>query len=731
MSQDTKDLTSRQGWLGTILWLLVFSGVIGFWIAVVEVIFSWSGALFERSNELLLLRLIGGLSDPLILVHVRDNLVGLTLAGLISGLFAAIFYVPVATKYFGLDRDRSHKGALFIVVSTILLLGIIFYAPGIFPYFRKLSPISRLLVYTIPAAALIIFQYHYYKRIDSKDVVASLVFEGLWGMGALKLIKVIASQHGLIGIAAFVALALAAIIFCYLGFRLSRTAARALLRRVSFARIFRPAIVLISVILISYTMYFHFSGFKRLPFNRQASPGPNIVLLVLDTVRADRLSCYGYSRQTTPFIDRVAKDGIKFNRAFTPSPWTLPSHASFFTGLYPSEHQCINGHWWLDDAHVTLAEQLKERGYLTLGYSCNPWIRASSNLDQGFDLLLHPRNFYIGTPSFTGEALWGAWLYLTDIMTYYLDNGAGQANAVCRQWISALARREQPFFLFVNYMEAHSPYPFHDDSYHFFPSVREGKEQVNDAHFNWIDHDSGNKTFNDQELEIIRTWYDGSIYYLDRRVEELVTALRDSGLSDNTVLIILSDHGENLGEHGLWGHEFSMYTSLLHVPLIISYPALPRGKVVEKPFSLLELPQLVMDIVKGKMPRALAGDGSNPEKPKAIFAERFAPVRIIDLFGNKYPGFKSEVFDRDQKSVIKYPYHMIWDSKGADELYRIDEDPGEINNRIKLQRNVYYDLDLLITGFLTEHPEPLLGEGKEGKLDEQARRKLRALGYLE
>jgi len=504
--------------------------------------------------------------------------------------------------------------------------------------------------------------------------------------------------------------------------------------RAGFRRSFSYAGMILSGALICYTCYYHFWGFKRLPLSGGgASGGPNLVMVVIDTVRADRLSCYGYARKTTPFIDSIAAEGVRFTRAYTPSPWTLPSHATFFTGLYPSEHRCINGNWWLESGFTTLAERLKERGYITLAYSCNPWISKYSNLGQGFDLLLNARHIFTGSSMFSGGRALRAWMFVSRPGLMLMDNGAAQANIMCRDWLGALSRKKAPFFLFINYMEAHPPYPLHNQTYRFFPDPDDGPRIIKQADFNWVDHDSGLRPLTEKVGETASAWYDGCLYYLDRNIEELAQTMKERGLDSNTVLIILSDHGELLGEHGLWGHEFSMYHSLLRVPLIIRYPGqLPKGVEAEGIFSLRELPELTMNILGGRAREAVSAYMEAPGDPsdKPVFAERFPPKRTIELFKFRNPNFDETLFDRSQKSVIAWPHHLIWDSKGEDELYKVDADPGELNDLAGEEPEAYNRLVNTIREFRLSHPDPLKDRDGDKELDPDMAEKLKALGYI-
>lgn len=735
MSQNMEKPDIQNFGIIDLILIVVLSGMFGFWIGAAEVIFSLLRILLEPESDLGILQLIVYLPQMMSPTPVRDNLLGLTFAAMAAGLATSAICLPLAlTNRLGFNRENLFHRTLVIAASCLLILVVWSYLPGLFPGSNSFSFLRaswfKLLFIIFFGGGFLIFEHLHFKGRDD-EVLVVLACQGTWIVGAIVVLDIIENLHGRVGLPWRLALCLAAAAGCYLCFRLTAKAGLYLYSGPGLKKVFSRGLVIATWVFIFSTAYYHFWGFKRLPsFEGPASRKPNVVMLVLDTVRADRLSGYGHHRPTTPFMDELAAKGARFTRAYTPSPWTLPSHTSLFTGLYPSEHGSIHGQWRLDQRFNTLAEQLKDQGYVTLGYSCNPWISRFNNLDQGFHLLLHPRNIFIGLPKFSGEKIFRTWIKAIDPVAGVMDSGAAQANATSKEWIRKLARDEKPFFLFVNYMEAHPPYPILPKVFRFFPEPIKAPRKIHEIGFNWIAFDSGLKTHTEEELELLGAWYDGCIRYLDQRVEELYVELQKQGLDDNTVFIVLSDHGENIGEHGLWGHEFSMYTGLLHVPLIIRYPgAIEPGTNIDAAFSLKDLSGLLMELVSGKVPEIMGPGPKNVPKNPLIFSERYRPLRIIRLIESKFPKFDRTRFDRDQKSVIRYPYHFIWDSGGEHELYRIDIDPGETDNLKSTRGNIYNELNSKINDFRQKHPKPTTAGG-EIIMDQQTLQRLRALGYI-
>ncbi|MBN2561203.1 MAG: sulfatase [Phycisphaerae bacterium] len=405
-------------------------------------------------------------------------------------------------------------------------------------------------------------------------------------------------------------------------------------------------------------------------FWREVSRRPvNVVLIVLDTVRADCVGVETKDGPLTPSIDEVARQGTKFANAFAPAPWTVPSHASLFTGLYPHEHQAVHGQFRLRESRETMAEILRSRGYKTGGFTCNPWLHRRSGMAQGFD---------------TYEEVYKQ-------VKNNKEKGAASATQMVTTWIGERAGEDAPFFLFVNYLEAHLPY---------IPPGRildrmNVAEEAPRRRFTLGQAErtiTGKSTLSPEDIVWVRTLYQAEIAYLDEQVGTLVSCLRSSGCLDDTILIITSDHGEHLGEHSLMGHEFSLCDPVLRIPLVIRYPkALAAGQSVGRPVSLVDILPTVLailgdgELVSGSGEKHLlyaeATDESEDGGERGILAEYSRPFKLInDYWRSKYPDIDMSRYDVSLKSLRKGRFRYVLSGRGEEVLYDLAANPGEDQN---------------------------------------------------
>jgi arylsulfatase A-like enzyme len=306
---------------------------------------------------------------------------------------------------------------------------------------------------------------------------------------------------------------------------------------------------------------------------------PNVLLLVMDTQRADHLSVYGYGRRTSPRIDRLAGRAAVFTNAYANSAWTLPTHATFFTGRLPFEHRAgLIGRSHLDGRYVTLAEALRDRGYATGAFVANVfWVGRHTGLQRGFSRY---EDFYGNAgDAFARTALGRRLSY--DVLPFFGfvelpgRKSAADVNRALLSWLDTVGDR--PFFAFANYFDVHTPLlppPPYAGSY----SGLSERERRNYAI--GIDELQGAEAPPPADsLEALVDLYDESIRYLDSQVGALIDSLEARGILDRTLVIVTSDHGESWGEHGLMFHAHSLYRELTHVPLIVSLPSrIPPGR---------------------------------------------------------------------------------------------------------------------------------------------------------
>jgi arylsulfatase A-like enzyme len=449
-----------------------------------------------------------------------------------------------------------------------------------------------------------------------------------------------------------------------------------------------------------------FKGGRPLPDRdtsvaRAPDNSPNVLLIVMDTVRADHLSLYGYDRETTPNLKRWAGRGIRFDKARSTAPWTLPSHASMFTGLWA--HQLSVGvSSPLDDTEPTLAEYLGDRGYSTAGfvantYYCNAWY----GIDRGFDRY---EDFYENDVVSPVEILQSstlgrriakkAGIKLATPGSKNSRKSAAQINRDALAWIAE--RPGRPFFAFLNYYDAHGPYEPPDNYRRRFTKTVDS--EIRQASFATAPDAPTKQPVHDRPLakeEELKhegyepgamdvDSYDECIAYLDGQIGRLLDDLDRQGILDNTLVIVTSDHGEHFGERGLRGHGHSLYRPLIDVPLLIIPPSHgPRGLRVGDLVSLRDIPATVVDLLgvgdRSSFPgQTLArcwATGHDPDRAlvdpplsEVEHQKKFSPSPLI-------PASLGPLWSLANEGMT-----YIRESDGDELLYDIEKDPLEVKN---------------------------------------------------
>ncbi|WP_284011190.1 sulfatase [Haloarcula pelagica] len=362
---------------------------------------------------------------------------------------------------------------------------------------------------------------------------------------------------------------------------------------------------------------------------------PDVLFLVVDSVRKDRTSTYGHDRETTPNLDALADVATRYDSAYVPAPWTLPSHCSMFTGLAPSEHGVTGGFAdstsRLPEATPTLTERLSEAGYRTAGFSNNPWVGSLSGLDRGFeefvewDLELTSRGG-LGVHRRRDRMLSAAHRLLAQAARqpvfllkrrFFTDRLVDRAE----RWFARTAPLSAPTFTFLNLMEAHSPYFPPRSAFRALdldpPSVVEPR-LLNTKLLAYV---LGRRDLAPAERRRVMEYYDASLRYQDRRVEELLAALRHQGRFDETLIVVCADHGKTLGEYDRDGTP-PHYTRQLNVtvPLLVKAPGQSSSERVEAPVELAD----VFDLLVGAGTEA-DGDGLRPDPSGTALVEDFLP----------------------------------------------------------------------------------------------------------
>jgi arylsulfatase A-like enzyme len=421
---------------------------------------------------------------------------------------------------------------------------------------------------------------------------------------------------------------------------------------------------------------------------------PNVILITLDTTRADRMGLYGYERDTTPRLDAFAEESLVFERAISPSSWTLPAHASLFTGKFTTSHgarydpegplhlaAAFDGRAefkgfrarGLAGGQQTLAQLLSDAGYTTGAVVAGPWLKKGMGLDAGFDHHddsgIHSERGRIA-PDVTDAAL---------------------------EWLSSGV--ESPFFLFLNYFDPHGPYrPPVDFFAPFLPKTP-------------------NPIPKQREIEESGAFYDGELRFMDHHVGRLFDGLRNLGLYDDAWIIVTADHGELLGERGLFGHGKSLDQALVHIPMIVKYPAgeVSPGRSRARVQLVDVLPTLVLRLGLPLPPDVQGtpfGSGGHP-----VVAEVY-PLEIL------------EGSNGDVRAYYEGDLKFMWRESGNHTLIDLANDPRE-ERSIGWQRpEQSAAMQRALDEYLASLPAPPEVDGAI-ELDPETQEALRGLGYLE
>lgn len=440
---------------------------------------------------------------------------------------------------------------------------------------------------------------------------------------------------------------------------------------------------------------------------------PNLVLITLDTTRWDHLGAYGYAGGTTPQLDRFAESSVVYDRAYSTSSWTLPSHASMLTGLLPMEHGAQTvanggnrslgyGVRSLQDSFTTLPELLLEAGYRTGAVVAGPALRRELGLAQGFEIydddLSKPRHMLHGKRA---EEVTDAAVRLVD------EFGAG------------------PYFLFVNFFDPHAPYrppaPF-DRGLANPDEIAQGESLVKN-----LLNETPAKALSDYSdaerrwIERLLAGYDAEIRYMDSHLGRLLDAIAAGPRGDQTLIAITADHGESFGEHYYVSHGAHLYDDNVRVPLLVRYPQTREASRVSTAVQNLRLFQMFAAAAGIRIPAEVDPIGLTGDPGEVVLQVRRSDLNVR-MFG--------EYFDRDMVALVSWPFKLIARSTGQRELYDSANDPAELHDLSGDQPEVLGRLE----GRLNEiemHRRARFSEGTPTELRPETEEALRELGYIE
>ncbi len=458
---------------------------------------------------------------------------------------------------------------------------------------------------------------------------------------------------------------------------------------------------------------------------------PPVILLVLDTVRADHLSLYGYHRETSPQLEALAGDATVFDQVSSSASWTIPAHATLFTGLYPHQHGVYRfiqenrtqstpmQTYPLAVGIPTLASLLAEAGYRTATFTANPIISARSRLDRGFQLFHHSRNRN-GTVNLLTEPL-VLLLYGDDALAAFRQRTmtGRQVNRRVNHWLEQIG--SEPFFLFINYMDAHSPYEPDPPFDRMFPGTT---DDFPEWHSFTAVMKNRPRPVTGEEQQHMHALYDGAICSLDRELGLFFERLKELGLYHESLIIVTSDHGEHFGEHGLIEHSVNVYEEVLRVPLLVKYPGEPRPARVAAPANLVDILPTVLETVGLTVPDGVTGRVLGDDTRDYLLNESYDPRKV------RRAGGKASRLIRLRRSIHRERMKFIWSSDQQHELYDLAADPGELANLLQDDPGLAAAW-LPLAGEIEARrfiPEP---PGSDGAMDEDLRRHLAELGYVE
>ncbi len=479
---------------------------------------------------------------------------------------------------------------------------------------------------------------------------------------------------------------------------------------------------------------------------------PNVVLVVFDALRVDRLGCYGYGRKTTPHLDAFAADAALFERAISPGVWTEPSHASIFTGLYRSQHGVGWNRVWLDDRFTTLAEALRDVGYQTIALSNNPHVSPKTNITQGFDRFYEPTALSYATGSSLFLFLRSVWpngAALGPVLgRWFVRDNGGRATAILAGEHLRRRDRSRPFFLFVNFMESHGPFESKRAYRQVFvkPEDLARSYEIDQSADAIYQHNLLRKPlFSSRDLQIYSDLYDARVRELDDCFADLMRELTAEANLDDTVIILTADHGENLGDHDLIGHNLCIYNTLVHVPLIIRWPRVLRPGRIEGVVQSHDIfptvsewagvaPEQSGKVMARSLSSAQRRASSGRDHRKAYSEYLFPPTPALKMAQECDPTFDPSPWMVAFRAVFDRHYKLILRSDRRNELYDWREDPAEERNLAETRRGefsrLFRQVEMWRRSFKPFDPNQFTGPAGR-RMDKERTQRLRNLGYVQ
>lgn len=450
----------------------------------------------------------------------------------------------------------------------------------------------------------------------------------------------------------------------------------------------------------------------------------HVLLIVIDALRPDRLGAYGYSRDTSPHLDALAREGWHYLNTVSAAPWTKPSIASLFTGLYPRNHGISSASWNLSDdegvatvsalprSFLTLPELLANAGYRTGAFGRNHHLTARLGFDQGFDV--HEMALECGVLQSAARRLG---LGIAGRLTSAADEQCRTARRINERFLEWLPDGDDRFFAYLHHIDVHWPYRApqpHAGSFGQRRSTVDFNSQDFYAKFGPEREGSAAPVQIDAALlQDMSDAYDEGVRYVDTEIGALFAELKHRNLYDHTLIIVTADHGEQFLEHGEIGHGTSLHDVLLRVPLIIKFPCPGEhceARTVDEQVQLVDLMPTILDAVGVAIPPGLAGRSlTRPSEPdRVLFAEKGEQVAL-------------------RTNQFKFIYHLD-DSRA--ELYALQSDPGEQSNLASSDAELTQAFRDRLFQWLEETQRNAAAPREEVAADSKMLERLKALGYV-
>lgn len=396
---------------------------------------------------------------------------------------------------------------------------------------------------------------------------------------------------------------------------------------------------------------------------RAAPVRPNVLLVSIDSLRSDHLGAYGYTRDTSPTIDRLANDGVLFEEAISASSWTLPAHMSLLTATPPERHGVVRHDRRLRDEAVTLAEVLRDEGYVTAGFVAGPYLKDVYGYGQGFDVYDQSavRDGIESHKGVTGPRL-------TELVLETLDRTHEEGA---------------PFFVFLHMWDVHydyNPPPPYDTM--FDPEYDGPITGENFIHGAQYAPDMAAR-----DLEHVLALYDGEIRYTDAHLGRILDRLQDKGLLDDTVVVVTSDHGEEFFEHGRKGHGDTLFDETIRVPLVIRYPRrIPPGQRIAEQVRLIDVAPTLLGLIGVERPASFGTEADEPHHARNL-APWIATPRQTAAFPRLLAHSHTAMGPNQKRSVRSLDRKLVLQSRRPDrpQLFDLRKDSGEQRNIAKQQ----------------------------------------------